>query len=261
MKKWILLFCFLSGFAFAQDANIEIGERIYKTVIIDGEEVKKWVVLDKFTQFNNDQNPVYEKSDNDEIWWKYNDKGHIKRQERKGSITNFECDDKGRIIHSRWEVIIPEAQGTIRIEVWNEYNPKENMLYVHTLTQETTSYGDTYEKNGNQTHIDGKPIHYKDDSCEIVYKYDENGNIYQLNRTDYGPYGSVTYTMSYKTNTKGNVIYKKDSYGMENWYEYNSNEVCVYEKAKSFDNSISEYIYEYTYWDNGKIKTCSKYKF
>lgn len=256
MKKIVIgIFFLFSGFAFAQD--IEIGQQVYKTVVINGEEVKKWVVLNKFTRFNNEQRPVYEKGLNDmEVWWKYDDKGHIKSEEHKNSgITNFECDDEGRIIHSRWDA--PSGmKGLIREESWNEYNLKENVLYVHSFTRHTNDNGTISEFNVyDEGSADGKLIHRKTDNGEDWYKYDENGNIYQQISSSYGS-TSVT---SYKTDMKGNITYFK-SPRMERWNEYNSNGLCVYSKEIFNGSWISEYIYEYTYWNNGKIKTCSMYK-
>ena len=163
MKKWIALFLLSSSFAIAQDMNAGIEERIYKTVVINGIEVKKWVIFDTFTQYNNEQKPIYQKGPNNtEIWWKYNSKGHIKSEERKNSgITIFECDDDGRIIHSRLDAA-PEVKGIIGVDVW---------------------------------------------------------------------------------------------------YEYNFNGLCIYRKEKINNSLTAEYTYEYTYWDNGKVKTCSRYRF
>lgn len=255
MKKWIVLFLLSSSFAIAQDMNAGIEERIYKTVVINGIEVKKWVIFDTFTQYNNEQKPIYQKGPNNtEIWWKYNSKGHIKSEERKNSgITIFECDDDGRIIHSRLDAA-PEVKGIIGVDVWYEYNVIENILYVHSLTRLTNDDGTISESNEYDEYgVSGKLIHHKTDNYETWYKYDENGYIYQeIDSND-----NLT---SYKTDINGNVIYfNKPS--MENWYEYNFNGLCIYRKEKINNSLTAEYTYEYTYWDNGKVKTCSRYRF
>lgn len=65
---------------------------------------------------------------------------------------------------------------------------------------------------------DGKPTYHREGTKEYTAEYDKNGNIIKTNR-----FGHIDELWEY--DDSGNMIYYKDPYGCETWYEYDSNKL------------------------------------
>ena len=63
----------------------------------------------------------------------------------------------------------------------------------------------------------------------------------------------------YKYDQKGNKIYERENI-YEAWYEYDNMDNLIHEKLLSTTIGIIEAWYEYTFHPNGKIKSTKGYK-
>ena len=105
MKKRTLIFAaafiFLASLpAVAQ----ELGEKIYKEVTVEGEQLYKWVKYYSITEYDSKGNQIhYKDSNGDEVWWEYDSKGNqIHSKYSDGDEWWYEYDSKGNEIHSKY---------------------------------------------------------------------------------------------------------------------------------------------------------------
>ena len=202
MKRIIICICLLLIFAISSTIALDMGEKIYKEVIIDGQKVNKWVEIGDVIEYDANGNIIYSKCLNSEVWSEFDDRGNIIYEkfsdgeeirneyeyDKKGNIIHakssrndgsehvgsYEYDTKGNIIHEK------SSRGS---EIWYEYDAKGNIIHE----KKSNGYEAWYEYDAK-----GKKIHYKSSDLEWWYEYD----------------------------AKGNIIHSKSSFGDENWYEY-----------------------------------------
>ncbi len=103
MKRIIICICFLFTLAISNTFAQEIGEKVYKEIIIDGKKINKWLVVYGFADYDDKGNSIYYKTEDEEWWYDIDDKGNTIHSK---SSDDFECwfeyDDKGKKIHEKY---------------------------------------------------------------------------------------------------------------------------------------------------------------
>lgn len=189
---------------------------------IDSDDNENWYEYDEYGNLIHTENSdgdeeffesIYEyDSQGNVIYWK-NDKGDEKKYERNNVIykktkDGYEIwyDMNRKIIHTKGECE----------ETWYEYDNYGNKVYEKSVDGELeTTKNITYVYSKNGIVIDSKCVRYSNNNDKRKdtykwFKYDFNGDrIYYLNEDD-----------TYKYTNDGLLIYTKDSYDDENWYEY-----------------------------------------
>lgn len=144
MKKRTLIFA--AAFIFLASLPVtaqELGEKIYKEVTVEGEQLYKWVEYSEITEYDLNGKEIHSKDSDGDEWW-------------------YESDSKGNEIHSK------DSDG---YEWWWEYDSNGKEIHYKT----SSGYEEWYESDSN-----GNKIHSKNSyGCECWYEYTfhPNGNV------------------------------------------------------------------------------------
>ena len=122
MRKIIICLCIIIFFATSITFAQEVGEKVYKDVVIDGEKVNKWLNVEEICLYDAKENIFYAKDyDGTEWWYDYEARGkltHIKNSD--GTEWWLDYDNKGNEIHGK------SSDGT---EWWFDYDTKGNKIH------------------------------------------------------------------------------------------------------------------------------------
>ena len=176
MKKVIIFICLIVLISVTTGYPLEVGEKVYKEIILGNQRVNKWVNIFSITDYDDNCNEIHYKNAYDEEWWyEYDAKGNRiygKNSYGEDEWHKYEYDDKGNIIH------VKDSDGN---EHWYEYNTNGELIY---------------EKN-----LDGK---------EFLYYYDAKGNIIREKERGKGLSGfNNIYVLDYSENE---IIKRKTEY-------------------------------------------------
>ncbi|MBR4789378.1 MAG: hypothetical protein IK024_00625 [Treponema sp.] len=286
MKKYFL-FCILSLLFISSIFSIEIGQKVYKSVLINDEKVYRWVNLDAITKYNSNGKITSYKSKYMEYFNEYDDKGNLIHYKDSNGLEEWmEYDDKGNLIHHKFN------SGT---EVWTQYNDDGNAIYaidsegneyiweydengqliywkegkwyeewilsdseirmIHYRQLETTDEDEEYIEeatllqNGNNYH------YYYADGTEEVFEYNDRYILIYAKHKDGTEERFDVNDVIYELNENKQIIHYKDS-EQEYWREYDSKGNKTYFK----NNSNEEIWYEYDYYPNGVIMIVREYR-
>ena len=134
----------------------------YKSFIVNGETVSRWVNVSSFTEYDSNGNELHSKDHWGEVLYEYDTNGNMIYMNILAddiSPSNheswYENDAKGNMIHSI------DSKG---YECWYEYDAKGNIIYSKNARGVERWY--EYDAEGNM-------IHYKDsDGDEKWYEYE-----------------------------------------------------------------------------------------
>lgn len=266
---------FLSLSLYAQN----IGDRIYKELLIDGKTVYKWCDISSIKQFSETGKIKLEKNDHKTIMYTYDEndrlisdtEGMIYKYDSVGNLIYFknsswnnelfyEYDDKGNKIH---------CISSKNYEDWFEYDNNNNLIHQSEDSTNPSEKGKNkynyyyeYDSNNNLIH------YYEVDNsntttCDEVISYDnKNQKIYH--KTIFYNNGKITYTGEsfYQYDSDGNLSFIKSTSIDKNnkkssndksykYYERNSFTYiyCTYQDSSGLSYSN---IIETEYWDKGK---------
>ena len=143
MKNRALIFA--AAFIFLASlpaAAQELGEKIYKEVTVEGEQLYKWVEYYSITEYDSNGKEIhYKDSDGDEEWYEYDSKGNqIHEKSSSGDEEWWEYDSDGNQIHCK------NSDG---YEWWYEYDSKGNQIHYKTSKGYEWWYEYTFYPNGN----------------------------------------------------------------------------------------------------------------
>ena len=235
MKRLIICICLILLFVSSNASTQQLGEKVYKEVIVDGQKVNRWIETVCIAEYDDKGDIIHSKFSSGEEYW-------------------YEYDAKGNLIHEKW----PDD------EFWYEYDAKGNLIHEKLASGSDIWY--EYDAKGNK-------IRVKDSNgVEIVYKYDVKGNIIYEKRSEagdewwyeYDKYGTIIHEWTsdgYESKTvckydkNGKLIYSKSNVKPigsperidEWWYEYNADGTIEHGICKD----ISEYYIHYN--KNGNI--------
>ena len=247
----ILSFC-LSISLYAQN----IGDRVYKELLIGGKTVYKWCKISSIEQFSEtgkitlEKGPVYNVmyfyDDNDRLIsdsngnaYKYDSFGNMIWAKYTGSNSEiyYEYNDKGKIIHSI---------SSKNFEEWYEYDNNNNL--IHQIEDSSNpsekgkniyNYYDEYDSNNNLIHS------YEVDKNNIV-TYDKSISYNNQNQKTYEKIQFLNNGKAYMINeyfyqydSSGNLSFKK------NIYTDKDSKTSISDSSyKYFEQGLSNYIYE-----------------
>lgn len=227
------------------------AERIYKSFVINGEIINKWVDSSyEIYEYDSNDRVVFSEKDG---WikrdYKYDSKGtlidsdydyqygpdgqllkKIHKKERN-SITydsfgnevfidhpNYQhtkdYDDKGVLMH---EELIMNSNHNRDEERWYDNDQKGHCVHMKNSKGFEEWY--TYDSNGNQ-------VHAKDSNgLEIFSTYNKTNKVIYMKKIDEGK----VYECWYDYDPNGNLIHSRDSNKSELWteYEYNDRKLIV----------------------------------
>ena len=143
MKKRTLIFA--AAFIFLASLHAaaqELGEKIYKEVTVEGEQLYKWVKYYSITEYDSNGKEIhYKNSNGDEEWWEYDSKGNqIHYKSSNGYEVWQEYDSDGNQIHCK------NSDG---YEWWYEYDSKGNEIHSKYSDGDERWYEYTFHPNGN----------------------------------------------------------------------------------------------------------------
>lgn len=271
----IILTGMICFFVVANISAQKIGEKVYKEFSFKGETISKWFEYSRYKEYNEKGELIIPGEKFDE----HGNKIYYKSREGEGRIQN-DYDNKGNLIHKK----VFDSDG---LEGWYDYNNKGKKIHqIEKFSVNGQENEKWFDDNGNEIHwksssgmenwteynSDNKPIHCKDNrNSEWWRQYDKYGNQI-LHKTSFG----LEVRTEYKYDSKGRVIYSKEtrsdsSNTTEKWFdEWGHNIRSKYgdsENIMEYECDINgnplvtnwnnkEYrLYEYTFWENGKIKT------
>ncbi len=120
---------------------------------------------------------------------------------------------------------------------------KELSVNGKKISRELEVFGiEEYDGNGNLIHLKYS------NGQEKWNEYDDKGNKIHYKDSS----GSEEW---YEYDNKGKMIHSKDSDDREEWYEYDSNGNVIHSHYNGLD-----LWYEYTFGNNGKVKTKTVYR-
>ncbi len=223
MKLKIKIFaCILLALSSLPLFSQNLGSIMYKTVIIDGEEVIRLLVVYEVTQ--------------------YDQKGRETQvRNLKWGETLTEYDKKGRVVYSC------KNNSSGKVEFWVEFGPDDNMIrrWGNVLGQDFEEWYE-YDSKGHVIHLKqnngyeerheydskGNQVHYRNSSGKESWsEYDSKGHVLKKTFSD-GSFESFEY------DSKGNEIHYTDSNGNETWFEYDSKNRLVYTKYSPSGNEV-----------------------
>lgn len=260
-KSFFILYLFtITSLLYSQ----ELGDRIYKEVLLNGKVLNKWLELSVIEEYDVNGNLIhYKDNDGEEEWYEYDPEGHeIYYRNNEGKEEWHEYNSKGEEIFYKLQSdgLIKEIKidsNNIRTEYykanrnhlneehWDEYKDNNKNLWIHSKTIYYTTQGTKeiwYEYDDNNQVIHG--IHTyepnKEDNHETKFSYDDKGNLILVE--DSG--GRIGKTW-YEYDSNGNRIHRKDSSGYEEWFEYNSDNKLIHGKRPGYEE-----WYEYDFMNN-----------
>lgn len=241
----ILSFC-LSISLYAQN----IGEKVYKELLIDGKTVNKWCEIKSIKECNEkgfvfhiatkDSNIIYNYDKNDKIIsdsnggvWEYDDAGNntVYKNKKANYEIIYDYDKEGNKIHSL---------DSDKEEIWNEYDNSNSLLHakINSIKSDSTNMEVT----------------------DQYYEYDKNKNIiHQYNITNNT---QLSFEIISSYNQQNQLIYKKTityedekpKYINEEYYQYYQNGKLYFYQSKSSSNITWNYHYQYYSYDNYKCR-------
>lgn len=209
--------------------KLELNERYYRDVTVNGEILGKWVNLVRIAKYDSKENLIYEAEDYSEKWLENNEYGHIifeKRDNGQEFSWKRKYDKNGNLV---W---FERSDG---LERWFEYDSKGNV--IHRTDSEGNEVFIEYDSNGNIIHIDdnNKP--------EIWFEYNsKNLKVHKKDSNDYEEW--------FEYDEKGNMICCKNSYDEEKFCEYDDKGNLIH--RVNFDGS--DVWFEYEFYEDGKKK-------
>lgn len=227
MKKKIrlsfIIILMLQYFLFAQN----LGDKIYKEVLLGDEVVYKWLQYTNYYENNSNGKRLYAKSylaDKEKTEWSEYDE------------ESYEYDEKGNLIHEKKEIFLDQKYVE---ESFYEYNSDNKLIYkiIPSQTGTNTKICYKYDSNGNEIYTKSTAGNF-----EKFSDYDSNNNLIHTKMFGWKEHFEEEW---YEYNLNSNLIhYKKISnHGLllEEWYEYDNNGILIHKK-NSHDN---EEWYEY----------------
>ena len=232
MKKLSIFTCLLFVFASVESFAQEVGEKVYKEIIVNGEKASKWFEVKAITEYDAKGNIIHDnpapiggekwyeydakgnqihiKWENGEQWIKYNDLGkRIHTRSTEGKEEWYEYDAKGNEVH---------VKTNYNYESWKEYDVKGNIIYekIDGIRFGSDEKWYEYDAKGNR-------IHEKwSDGFDIWSEYDARGNLIHEKRSN-------DIEDLYEYDTKGNLKYHKQINGIpknnEYWYDEKGNKI------------------------------------
>ena len=94
---FVFIFFGLASFVYAY----ELGDKVYKEVMVKGETVSKWVILESVTEYDRQGNEIHYKSSyGTERWYEYDSKGnkiHFKDNKGKECWHEYDYHPNGKL--------------------------------------------------------------------------------------------------------------------------------------------------------------------
>ena len=154
-------------------SGLELGDKIYKDVTINGKKASRLVRYEYFYEMNPEGKQIHYKNINgNEIWDEYDLKGNLIWREGTVDLEKwYECynyDEKGNKIYYKIDTAYEYR------ESW--YDSHGNIIHEKYKNGEEHWY--EYDSNGNMIH-DKTNLHNEGDgTCiESWNEYDSNGNV------------------------------------------------------------------------------------
>lgn len=234
MKRNILFFILLL-FVISLSA-----EPIYKTFLIDGEEISEWVNLFNCTEYDENNNIKHEENPFGEKSFYYGNDGTLKKTHVCFSITNIEIDtvynyDKsGNQIYSKTTVTNPIIPVPTVEEKWANYK-KNHIVFEKKATNGYNGYKIDYEFKA-EINSNDQYKHKKrtgDGAFEVWFKYDESGNKIYEKQTGYQ---ACEHYIEY--DSQGNIISEKysGSHNTEYFAEFDEFNRLIHSKQTGDDS-------------------------
>ena len=256
MKRVVIYICLIiflvSSNAFAQ----QLGERLYKEVVVDGQKVNKWVEVGSISIYDEKGNKIHEeKSNSDEYWYEYDAKNNLIHEKifsgHEWFEENwFEYGAKGSKIHEkRTKKYFPTNE-----ERWYEYDNNGKLLSEKNSLNTTVKFFEN-DANGNIVHE-----YLSSNDYDCWYEYDNNGNLIHKKYDGYSMIGEEWY----EYDAKGNKIYEKADNNflgkIETKIEYNTKGELIHLKQTGEKQIFGGELWvEYEYGENEKIKKSIEY--
>ena len=164
MKKITLLICLLLILVGMNAFTQQLGDKVYKEVIVDGKKVNKWLMINALYDFDDKGDRTHAKFEGEEWWYDHDTNGNTIHSKSSDGLEGwFEYDAKGNKTREKW------SDGE---ESFPEYDDRGNIIcfrWSNGLLEWME-----YDKKGKETH-------YKtSDGYEDWSEYDTKGDlIYQ----------------------------------------------------------------------------------
>ena len=229
----LILMALTALFAVLPLSAQKIGDKVYKTVIVNGESISKWLLFQEVCEYDSNGNEIFtENADRGCAVYHEYDKNNLLIHSKMSTVgeTWYEYDAGGNRIHSK------DSSG---YECWYKYDADGNRIYEKNSSGYEAYY--EYDNAGNK-------IHAKTKDSETWYDYDNHGNCIHSKGTNeneiwnkYDAYGNVVY-MKVKDIKTGKF------YGWNDVWEYDSKGNVIH-----YSGSARDYWYEYQFSEDGKI--------
>ena len=250
MKRIIICICLFIVFSTSTVFAQQLGERVYKEVVVDGQQVGKWLEVYGVSEYDTNGRIIHKKSldlGKDERFYEYDTKGNLIHEKGQGTWDDeywYEYDAKGNLVREIYNHNIPDSYNTSLKKLgWDlkyEYEYDTNGKVIHKKSSKGNEYWYEYDAKGNL-------IHEKSNDNEYWYEYDAKGNLVHKIYSIVSAYSSLEQNSLYKYDAKGNKI----------------QEQIITSIKTDAKNTTTElfYYYEYELWKDGKIKKQIQYSY
>ncbi len=222
---------------------LSVGDTTWKEIRINGETISAQVIVTEIAEYDSSGDMTREVNG---FWdrryeYEYDANGRkIRSRNDNGTETRYEYDANGNMVHAaETDAYSPLAIG---FEWWYKYDGNGKL---------------SCEKS-----VDKRNSH------EIRYQYDDKGNMirktfYGADRhlfcpEDYPPDNTFIIDTRFEYDEKGWLIHSKSSVGSgntEEWFEYDDKGNLICRRWPSG----TLFWTDYTFWQNGKVKTKIEY--
>ena len=229
----------------------DLGNCVYKKVVVDGKIFRKWVRLSQIEEYDADENIIRVLDGS-----VFLEKGHeVLKSLIKYKETLNDYDEAGNCIHKSVKTVFIDEPRFLQDDLGDEYLELNNGKYISRtslISDEEEFY--TLDEKGNTVQREFSVGSKRVVGTSTEYEYDQAGNPIFKHETSFGGVNADTF---YEYDDKGKCLYQKfdnHTYQKETFYEFDENGKCFHSTQiikYTYDSYNRELFYEYN--DKGHL--------